>query len=51
MLNLYTSCDVRKETLHIDWDIKLRACLRLKVKKYSEVWEKKETPQDVTKCQ
>jgi DNA repair exonuclease SbcCD ATPase subunit len=47
---LYTSCDVRKETLHIDWDIKLSGSnvLRLKVKKYSEVWDEEGDSQDVS---
>jgi hypothetical protein len=38
---LYASCDVRKERLHIDWDIKLSGSnvLRLKVCQYgSEEW-------------
>lgn len=39
---LYASCDIRKEILHIDWDIKLSGSnvLRLKVKGYeSEEWK------------
>jgi exonuclease SbcC len=47
---LYTSCDVRKETLHIDWDIKLNGSnvLRLKIKKYSEVWDEEGDSQNVS---
>lgn len=37
---LFASCDVRKETIHIDWDIKISGSnvLRLKKKKYTDVW-------------
>lgn len=47
---LYTSCDVRKETLHIDWDIKLSGSnvLRLKVKKYGEEWDLEGDSQNVS---
>lgn len=47
---LYTSCDVRKETLHIDWDIKLNGSnvLRLKVKKYGEEWDLEGDSQNVS---
>lgn len=39
-IQLFASCDVRKETIHIDWDIKLSGSnvLRLKIKKYGEQW-------------
>lgn len=37
---LFASCDVRKENLHIDWDIKISGSnvLRLRIKKYSDEW-------------
>lgn len=32
---LFTSCDIRKETLHIDWDIKVKGSNKLSLKKKS----------------
>ncbi len=45
---LFASCDVRKETIHIDWDIKPSGSnvLRLKKKRYDEDWREDDS-QDV----